>query len=134
MFLYACIHLLGFMFKGALRRHSFPQNSSLSCTWYEWLSFRNILCSSYIVSPRCSHLLYEVKGPHVWYPQGWVHKVEGLFWHVRCNRKLKNKTSITLNGYSETLTPWILRWVKNKKCRKLNGLSKYIFFLNWKCC
>ena len=36
--------------------------------------------------------------------QGCVQEVEGLFWHVRCNTKLKKQTSINLHGYFETLT------------------------------
>ena len=35
---------------------------------------------------------------------GCVQEVEGLFWHVRCNTKLKKQSSINLHGYFETLT------------------------------
>ena len=64
---------------------------------------------------------------------GCVQEVEGLFWRVRCNTKLKKQASINLHGYFKTLTQWILRWVKTKKCRKLNEISKYIYFFYWKC-
>ena len=33
-----------------------------------------------------------------------VQEVEGLFWLVRCNTKLKKQASINLHGYFETLT------------------------------
>ena len=65
---------------------------------------------------------------------GCVQADEGLFWRVRCNGKLKKQTSINLHGYFETLTQWILQWVKIEKCRKLNDVSKYIIFFYWKCC
>ena len=35
---------------------------------------------------------------------GCVQEVEGLFWRVRCNTKMKKQTSINLHGYFETLT------------------------------
>ena len=57
---------------------------------------------------------------------GCVQGDESLFWRIRCNRKLKKEASINLGGCFETLTQWILGWVKNKKCRKLNEVSKYI--------
>ena len=39
---------------------------------------------------------------------GWAQASEGHFWHVRCNRKLKNQPSFNLIGFFEILAQNIL--------------------------
>ena len=60
---------------------------------------------------------------------GSVQEDDGPFWRVRCNRNLKNQSSLNLLGFFEILIQNILHWVKNMKCRKLNHLSEYITFM-----
>ena len=57
---------------------------------------------------------------------GWVQANEGHFWHVKCNKKLKNWASLNLIVFFEILTKNILLSVKKIKCRKLKHVSEYI--------
>ena len=68
---------------------------------------------AYVQSLMDSSLLSYISSSY-----GCVQEVEGLFWHVRCNTKLKKQTSINLTGYFETLTLRldILRHLHNESC------------------